>query len=312
MKINPLDLLLNTNLKINKKFYFISGNETTLIQKISDLILEKHTINNEFSLSKIDTIDNFKSDVGLFDNKKIYLGKGCKGLNEENLNKIRESDSVFVFVQENSSKIKQIKNIFLKDKDSYLVDCYELDKSSKIKILNSFLNQNKIKIENDTYWFLIDRLDNRYTFLQNNLNKILSLLPNEITINNVKKTLTIDSVGKEMLFFNIFNKNSKIIEMYREKILSTSDVTELYYYCRSFCQNIIDNDNEFEFTQKIPVYLFKQKKFLIELFKKYNFQKKKKLVSLLLQTEIYLRKENQLSLITGLRFLLSLKKITTS
>ena len=44
----------------------------------------------------------------------------------------------FIFVEENSQKIKKLKNIFNKDKDSYLIDCYELDKNSKIKILNEF------------------------------------------------------------------------------------------------------------------------------------------------------------------------------
>ena len=44
---------------------------------------------------------------------------------------------VFLFLfKKNSQKIKKIKKLFNKDKDSYLIDCYELDKDSKIKILN--------------------------------------------------------------------------------------------------------------------------------------------------------------------------------
>ena len=31
MKISPLEILLNHNFDFNKKFYFISGNEKTLI-----------------------------------------------------------------------------------------------------------------------------------------------------------------------------------------------------------------------------------------------------------------------------------------
>ena len=312
MKISPLDFLLGSELKVNKKFYFISGNEITLMEKIYNHILEKYKNKGNITLSKIDSIENFRSDVGLFDNKKLYFVRDCNKINKENLDVIRENDGVFIFVQENSSKTKRVKNIFLKDRDSYLVDCYELDKDSKINILNNFLNANNIKIEKDIFWFLVDKLDNRFMFLEDSLNKLLRLQSCDITINNVKKILTIDNVGKEKLFFSIFNKNANIVKMYREKILSPSDVNELYYYCKMFCQNIIDSENEDQFAKKIPVYLFRQKNFLLELFKKYNYEKKKKLLGLLKLTEINLRKENSLSLITGLRFLLRIKKISIS
>ena len=248
----------------------------------------------------------------MFESKKIFLGKNCKGINKENLNKIRENDGIFIFVQENSPKTKQIKNAFSKDSNLYLVDCYELDKESKIQILNKYLINNNMIFEKDIYWMLIDRLDNRFGFLQNTLDKISKLQNDDITIHNIRKILNTDDTGKENLFFSIFNNNNKIVEMYREKILSTPDVNELYYHCKFFCQKIIECETEFEFSKKIPVYLFRQKKFLLEFFKRYNMEKKKRLVKLLSQTEIYLRKEGGLSLVTGLRFLLSVKKITVS
>ena len=40
MRLDPLIILLNKDLKLNKKFYLISGNEQTLIQKIKGLIIE--------------------------------------------------------------------------------------------------------------------------------------------------------------------------------------------------------------------------------------------------------------------------------
>ena len=54
---------------------------------------------------------------------------------------------MFIFVQENSQKIKKVKKIFIEDKESYLFDCYELDKVSKIKILNKFLKTAEINLE---------------------------------------------------------------------------------------------------------------------------------------------------------------------
>ena len=98
----------------------------------------------------------------------------------------------------------------------------------------------------------------------------------------------------------------------QEKITSSSDVNELYYFCKFFCQLIINSNSEEEYNKKIPVYLFKEKKTLIDIYKKFSFKKKKLLLNLLYSTEKTLRKESGLSLISGLRFLLTIKKITIS
>ena len=42
MKIDPISILLNENFRIDKKAYFISGNEKTLMQKIKAKIIEKY------------------------------------------------------------------------------------------------------------------------------------------------------------------------------------------------------------------------------------------------------------------------------
>ena len=41
MKINSLNILINQAPVLNKKFYFISGNEKTLMEKIKSKIIEK-------------------------------------------------------------------------------------------------------------------------------------------------------------------------------------------------------------------------------------------------------------------------------
>ena len=42
MKIDPLNILLNKNFKLDKKFYFISGNEITLMEKIKKKLLKNY------------------------------------------------------------------------------------------------------------------------------------------------------------------------------------------------------------------------------------------------------------------------------
>ncbi len=312
MKISPLSILLDDDFVPNKNFYYISGNESTLIEKISTKILGFYQKDNSVSKTNINSIDDFVKDTGLFEDKKIFISKNCSGINKVNLDKIRLLGEVFIFVQENSSKTKKVKDIFLKDKDSYLIDCYELDKDSKIKILNKFLETNQIKIKQDIYWLLVDRLSSKYIFLENSLNKILELAPEDLTLGNIKRVLTIDDSGKDKLFFSLFSKNRYIVNNYRDKIMSPSDVNELYYYCRFYCQLIIECKDENDYNRKIPVYLFREKKFLIDVYKKFNFEKKRLLLNLLYTTEKFLRKEGGLSLVFGLRFLLNIKRIIIS
>lgn len=312
MRVDPLNILLDKNFKPNKSFYFISGNEITLMEKVCSFIIEKFNENTKSTISKIDTIDNFVIDVGLFEEKRVYVAKNCKGINEENLKKILNKDTIFVFFQENSSKTKSIKTIFNKNENACLIDCYELNKEAKSKILNNFIKDNSIAVPREIYWELLDKLDNRYGLLENTLNNFINLQKNDIKIENINKILSINENGKDKIFFNLLKSNKDLVSVYREKILSGSDVNELYYYCKFHCQLIIDNKDIETYTKKIPIYLFKEKPILIDIFKKYNQKKKKLLLHLLFRMEESLRKNSGLSLISGLRFVLSIKKITVS
>ncbi len=312
MKQNPLNIILADDVTLIKKFYLISGNEITLIEKVKEKIINVFQKSEKAYLTYIESISNFVDSDSLFENKKIYVVKNHKGIDEVSLNRIRMSSGVFIFVHENSQKIKKIKTIFSNDKDAYMVDCYELDRNEKSRILNEFLKISKISIPQDLYWFLVEKLDNRYGFLKDSLNKILELNQKDINQNNIKKILTITDGGREKLFFLLLKKNKEIIETYREKVANSNDVNDLYYNCKFYCQLIIDSKNLDEYKKKIPIYLFKEKSFLIDLYKKYNPNKKKLLLNLLSSTEKTLRKESGLSLISGLRFFLNIKKITVS
>ena len=312
MKIEPLAILLSKSFNLNKKFYFISGNEITLIEKISDKIIKSFRKQTNVSIKNIGSIDEYIDEVGLFEEKKVIIIKSCKGINDGVLNNLKVSEDIFIFIGVNSPKIKKIKNVFIKNKDSYLIDCYELDKDSKVKILNHYLESLGLSIEKNLYWLLIEKLDNKYAFFEDGLEKILSLSYEEITTNNVKKLLTISETGKEKVFFYLLRKNKEIIEVYREKIITSSDVNEFYYYCKFFCQLIIDSKDEGHYTKQIPVYLFREKNFLIDIYRRYGPQKKRVLLKLLLSTEKVLRKNVGLSKIFGLRFFLNIKKITVS
>ena len=258
MKIDPISILLNKDFRIDKKIYFISGNEKTLMQKIKTAIIEKYQKKTNARITNIDTIKDFVEEVGLFENHKIFLGNGCKGINENNLENLKNKNGIFIFVDENSQKIKKIKNLFNKDKDSYLIDCYELEKDSKIKLLKKHLNDSGLNISQDIYWLLVDKLDNKYSFFENSLSQIIELGAKDLTVDIVKKLLTNSDSGKEKVFFNLLKKNKEIVDLYRNTIVNKTDVNEFYFYVKFLCQLIIESKNEDEYQKKFQfIYLKK-------------------------------------------------------
>ena len=80
MKINSLNILLNQASNLNKKFYFISGNEKTLMEKIKTIIAKGFREKENVQIKNIDTISDFVDEVGLFGDKSIYIVNGHKGI----------------------------------------------------------------------------------------------------------------------------------------------------------------------------------------------------------------------------------------
>ncbi len=76
MKINSLNVLVNQSLFLDKKFYFISGNEKTLMEKIKSIIVEGYKLKENAQIKNIDTISDFVDEVGLFGDKNIYIVYG--------------------------------------------------------------------------------------------------------------------------------------------------------------------------------------------------------------------------------------------
>ena len=142
------------------------------MEKIKSKIIEKFQEIENIEIKNIDSIVDFVDEASLFESRILFIVGGCKGVDEDKINHLKNSKNNFIFLQENSTKIKKIKNIFGLDKDSCLVDCYELDRESKVKILNNFLNINKLEISKEVYWFLIEGLDNKYIFFEKNFLKV--------------------------------------------------------------------------------------------------------------------------------------------
>ncbi len=312
MKIDPIKILLNHNYSPDGNIFFISGNEKTLIDKIKDLLVSNFTRDNSADIQKIKNIKSIDQNIGLFNGKTVFIISEAEGLSSEYLNLIEKKNDYFIFVSENSPKNNHIKKLFLKQKRGFLIECYELDKDSKSKILNKFLNDNSIKFDRELFWYLIDMLDNKYMLMEKELNKIREVGQSNIKYDVLKKLVSKDTSLDDKIFFSLLKNNETIISYYNEKITNSAEVNKMFFTIKQYTSLIIHHNNEYDFENSIPKYLFREKHILISIFKKFNFKKKEILINLMFKTESLIRKNNNLSVVMGLRFLLNLKKIITS
>jgi len=312
MKINPVDIILNREIKLDKKFYFISGNEITLMEKIKGLLIKLLTSKYSLGVENIKSISSITSDIGLFSKNKCYVVNDLKGLDKDSVENLSLKEDIFIFFQENNPKIKLIKKKFLERKDSFLIDCYELSKELKMKLINNFMSLNDIRLDQEVFWKLLDKLDNKYMLLENELDKIKYFKGEKINLTILNKIISKEDTVSEKIYFEILNGNDVIINKYNLHITNNIEVNNLYFTFKHFSHIILGSDNVNDFEKNIPKYLFKEKSFLIKIYNKMTLNKKKMLVDLLFKTENMIRKNGNLSIVLGLRFILNYKKIITS
>ena len=311
MKTDPVELLLRDQFEL-KKFYFISGNEKTLMDKIKEFVIKKHGLNQKIIIEKIKGLKNLIDENSLFGDKKIYILTDIIDISNEVLDNKLDDENIYIFFIENSPKVKSIKNIFLKRKDSYLLDCYDLSQDLKIKILNNFLEKKLISLEKDVYWYLVERLDNKYGFLEKEIEKIGMLKKGNINLDTINKIISNSVVGIQNVFFELNKKNRDLVNIYKQKVTNKDEVSEFFFHFKKICFLLLENINENDFSKRIPPYMFREKNYLLNIYKKISQKKRGSLLLILFETEKSLRKESSLSLVLGLRFLLKFKKLVTS
>jgi len=313
MKIDTIEFVLNSNKYLDKNFYLVSGNETSLIEKVKDTLVAgfKNKFNCSINRQKKLGRDDKKTD-NLFHDKELVLVSDLGDLDEGYLEAFKNENVIYVFILPNSPKINTFKRKTINNKNIYLLDCYSLTKEMKIKILNFYCKSNDVSFSEETFWYLIEDLDERYMFLESELDKIFLMRDNLLTVKHIKSVLTRSISEGDKIFFNVYKDNDFIVNKYRESILDQSDLNTFFYTIKNNIFLIIYNDSLVDFEKKIPRYLFREKSIYLKIYKNIDIGKKGKLTDLIYFTEKNLRKHSELNLLIGLRFFLNLKKIIIS
>ena len=310
MKIRPEDLILNATIKLENNIYYISGNDETYIKRIQLIIIEKLNSRGYLATKHIESVSEYKKNSNLFFESEILTINTTSGINENFIKEVKKNNDSLIITAKNKPGDITLKKLFEKNQNLSLLNCYELTRDLKARILNSYVNKGGLDIDKDAYWYLVDMLDNRFVFFEKEVQKLMLLNNKNIGVSLINKTLSIqESKNFESLFFALLLNNKSIVKIYRALISTNSDLQLFFQRTKFFLEIIISSNSLKEAESKFPRYLFKEKESFINIYKRVNNKKNtKSIIALLYETEKNIRKSGNLFRPIGLIFLLKLKK----
>ena len=171
------------------------------------------------------------------------------------------------------------------------------------------MKKNNLALEKNTYWYLLDFLENRFSILSKELEKIL-LLNNKDDIDKITNTINSEaSTDANKFFFKIHLSGVDITRFLNSSVNSLSDFYSYFSYFKVYSLLLLSSKNKIDLESKIPKYLFREKQLLITMFGSLGGNKKKLISSLLFKTENLVRKNPGLYKSLFYRFVLNYKKI---
>ena len=306
MKISPESFVENEESCLKYKSIFISGNDENYIYSLLNLLVSNFTKNGYVRKNLNEHKDVFPDLFGA-SNKHVFICNKYVGNKE--VEEIEMGEDVIVFYEKTSPKNKMVKQFFSNSKKRALLECYELDLNKKKIILNSFVKKHSLSLENNVYWFLLDLLDNRFSLLNKELDKVL-LLNNINDLAELTNALSPEkSAEANKFYFKINLSKETIVPFLNSSINSLSDFYSFFSYFKTYSLLMFASKSVQELDNKIPKYLFREREGLLDLFRRLNENKKTQLSSLIHKTEKLVRKSPVLYKSFFFRFVLNYKKI---
>ena len=309
MKIKP-EVFLNSNKNIIFNKILVTGSDESFISYVKNFIVEEFKKRGFF----IDFSNNYNdgSMGNLFSEKKTLFILSDFPANKE-INHERSGDKNILVASPNGKKTNSIKTKLSKDKESLVIECYSLNRSSKENTLKNYIEKNNLTLSYDVFWYVVDNFDNSYVIFAKQL-EMLSLYNKEISlISDVEKITFIENkIEINKIFFNIFKENKILTNAFNKSINSLSDFYIFLNSTKTYLE-IIKNSNDKDVAlYNFPKYLFAEKDVFLTIYKKTNKDKLIKIYRNLSKAELLIRQSSELYLAIGLRFFLNLKKIITS
>ena len=309
MKIKP-EVFLSSKKNIFFKKILITGSDESFISYVRDFIIEDFKKRNFF----IDVSNNFNgaSMGNLFSENKTLFVLSDFPTNKE-VTPLDSSDQSILVTSSNGKKTNAIKSTLVKNKESLVIECYSLSKSSKENTLRNYIEVNNLSVSSEVFWYVVESFDNNYVIFVKQL-QMLSLFNKRIDlISDIEKITYVDNkIEINKIFFSILKENKILTNAFNKSINSLSDFYIFLNSTKSYLEIIKDSNDRESALYSFPRYLFAEKDVFLLIYNKTNENKLIKIYKNLSKVEILVRQNPELYLIVGLRFFLSLKKIIIS
>ena len=309
MKIKP-EVFLSSKKNIVFNKILVTGSDESFIAYIKNFIVEDYKKRGFF----VDFSNSYNAGLmgSLFSEKKTLFVLTDFPTNSE-VNLLNSNNQSILVASPNGKKTNTIKSAIAKQKDSLVVECYLLNRSSKENTLKHYIETSNMSLSSDVFWYVVENFDNSYVIFIKQL-QMLSLFNKKIDlISDIEKITFVDNkINISKIFFNIFKENKILTNSFNKSINSLSDFYIFLNSIKSYLE-IIKNSNNIESAlYSFPKYLFAEKDIFLKIYSKTKKEKLIKIYKNISRVELLVRKNSELYLIIGLRFFLNIKKIITS
>ena len=301
---------LKKKIKDNKYFLLYGNNEGLIEETIEEIlkpILAKNIYNYE-ETEILKNVENFKENLlnkSFFEDEKLIIIKRVSDkffkIIEEIISKDLD-DLSFILVANNLDKRSKIRVFFEKEKNTTCVPFYEDNTQTLSFLTQKFMMDKNINISQQLINILVDRAKGDRINLKNEFQKIESFSKNKKNI-NIEDILKITNLSENYeisdLIDNCLSKNKRrVIKIINENNFSNEDCITII---RSFiikAKRLLILSTTFEINKNIdltissakPPIFWKEKEIIKQQIYKWKPKNIKKLIYLLSETELQIKK----------------------
>ncbi len=298
-------------LSLNHQFILFHGKNSGLkveeIQKIKNKFQKK--IINYDEKQIIENEDNFFENVlnkSLFDESQIIVinkasDKILKIINELDHKEIQ--DIIFLLNAEILDKKSKLRDFFEKSKNKFIsVAFYPDNNDTLFKLVNNFLNSQKISLSRENVNLIINKCNNDRQNLLNELEKIKLFLLDKKTISNQEilqlVNLTENHSINELVNFCLAKNRKQTLNILNDNNFSNEDCFLIIRTMLKKTKNLLNlvkefkNNNNLEKTisnAKPPIF-WKEKEIIKQQIKSWKIDKAQELIGEINQIEVNLKK----------------------
>jgi len=295
----------------NNKYFLLYGNNEGLIEETIEEILKPILAKNIYNYEETEilkNVENFKENLlnkSFFEDEKLIIIKRVSDkffkIIEEIISKDL-GDLSFILVANNLDKRSKIRVFFEKEKNTTCVPFYEDNTQTLSFLTQKFMRDKNINISQQLINILVDRAKGDRINLKNEFQKIESFSKNKKNI-SIEDILKITNLSENYeisdLIDNCLSKNKRrVIKIINENNFSNEDCITII---RSFiikAKRLLILSTTFEINKNIdltissakPPIFWKEKEIIKQQIYKWKPKNIKKLIYLLSETELQIKK----------------------